>query len=393
VLAASVERWGPDAGAESELGRALELAGRLETAHAAYGRSLALQPENRDVRTALLHLADSIADLVHGSIEYRSAGDDSVFKAWAAGSWMLGNERTRLATTAEFANYRGRAAAVDDGATELTANVGKIRLAALHRFARNHTLGGGVEAYPGAPGGLPVGIWLDAAWRGSEPYYVIGVRAHGNLLWEDPAAVVSLGGRSSGLAAFASGDLGRRFWGGLDLGYRSLSLDRPTGGEARDGYLVANGTLGMRVTRGDQRVGVPVRLERSQVTGLVGPDVEGRPTDTRGPLINVWANYQLIRLLDDQELATLVPIGEAFDYLSLAGRADFHLARGFGVKVEGYAGYELQQANFVFGVETGLSWRPKRSLELDFVGAVGDALGRASSAPAFRLWLGMTYRW
>ena len=79
-----------------------------------------------------------------------------------------------------------------------------------------------------------------------------------------------------------------------------------------------------------------------------------------------------------QASARAEPIGTALTYQG-------QLKQG-GVPVDG-------QANFVFGVESGLSWRPKRSLELDLVGAIGDALGRASSAPAFRLWLGMTYRW
>ncbi|MHC4932902.1 MAG: tetratricopeptide repeat protein, partial [Planctomycetota bacterium] len=227
ILAESLERYGPEAGTESELARAHELAGNWKSARDAYKRSLALQPDNRDVEHALLRLVDRTAKTIHGFGYYRSPGTDQVWGLGGVGTGLLGEGRWRLAGAVDVTSYTGRAQAVDAGATDLESTVLGADLTALYRFNRQSLVGGGINAYPGAPGDAPVGGWLGVLWRTPEPYRYVGARAHFHTLFVDPAAAVSLGGRSSGLLLSAQGDLGRRFWGGVELGYEWLTVDDP----------------------------------------------------------------------------------------------------------------------------------------------------------------------
>jgi hypothetical protein len=77
----------------------------------------------------------------------------------------------------------------------------------------------------------------------------------------------------------------------------------------------------------------------------------------------------------------------------LGARGDFHLARGWGAKVSGFAGYDLYGGEPNFGVEAGLTWRPAHKLELTGVAGYGTALGRSDAADSFLIRMGLTYRW
>jgi len=390
ILAESIELYGPEAGVESELGQAHELAGDWTRARGAYERSLALQPDNRDVEEAFGRMADSLARILHAGFDVRRAGDDKVFGAWAAASTIWKNERTRLAAGFGITSYTGRAQAVDAGLTDLSEMVATVRVTAFRRIATEGTAALGVEVFPGAPGDAPVGVWAGAALRSNDPFRMLAARVHYHTLLDDPAAAVALGGRSTGIQVRAEGDIGRNLWAAVDAEYRLLSLDSPS---AEDAHFRGSASLGWRIIKGDLRVGERFGIDRSTLPGLLGPDIFGDPSETRGPLVSVWATYQAFRLLGDQELASLLPIGTSFDYLTVAARADFHVSDGVGAKIEGYFGEELQSGEFIAGLGGGVSWRPTREMEVTAIAGLGQAFGRSESELSFHLRIGFSYRW
>jgi tetratricopeptide (TPR) repeat protein len=390
VLSGVIEEYGADAGTQSELGRARELAGDWVPASEAYRRSLTLQPDNRDISRALQRVIDEVAPLLHGSLAFRAAGDDRVFELWAQGSRPLRNERVRLSAALGASRFSGRAAAVDNGTTDVDEVVGRGQLSAVWRFRRTNHVAGGVDVYPGAPGDAPVGGWAGLFLVGHEPYRSLAVDLHGHLLLEDPPAAVGLGGRRSGVSVALHHDVGKRFWAALDLAYDSLSLNAPS---ARDGLFRGAATFGWRIAGQNVQVGDPLRLDRSLLAGLVGPHVAERPRGKASRLVMLWFTYEPFRLLDNRELASLVPIGERFDYVRLGARGDFHLAPGWGAKLSGWAGYDLHGDDPNFGVEAGITWRPAHKLELTAVAGYGTALGRSDAVDSFLVRLGLTYRW
>jgi hypothetical protein len=125
----------------------------------------------------------------------------------------------------------------------------------------------------------------------------------------------------------------------------------------------------------------------------MGAQLAQTPEDTHGPLLDVWATYQAIRLLGDEELANLIPVGTEFDYLTLGARSEFHLARGLGAGVEGYAGVDLGSSDPIFGVQGGLTWRPSRAAEVFAAVGYGTALGRAGDDDSFLFRVGVHWRW
>ncbi len=393
ILARTIELHGPDAGIESELGRAHELAGDWSPARDAYRRSTQLQPGNHDVAFSLSRLADQLAPLVHGALDVRRAGDDSVIDGWISGSFLLDDDRTRLAGAFGVTRLSGRAAAVDAGATDVDTTAVRLRFAAFRRYERNHVLGAGVEAYPGVTGDLPIGAWAGARWIALDPYRTLGARLHLHQLLEDPPAAAGLGGRSSGALLFAQRDLFTHFWAAAELGCDLLSIDLPAGGSAGDPRLRGSATFGWRIREGQFDVADAHGIDHPEERGVLGPDLDGEPRFTRGPAVAVWVRYEAIRLLGDAELASLVPLGETFDYVTVGGRADFHLAPSFGAKVEGYAGTELHSSDAIFGLEGGLTYRPSAAIEATAILGYGRALGRSDDTDALHVRLGFTYRW
>lgn len=390
VLGNVIAQYGADAGTQSELGRARELAGEWRPAAEAYRHSLTLQPDNRDTSRALQRVIDEIAPLLHASAAFRAAGDDRVLELWAQGSKPLRNERVRLSAALGASWYSGRAAAVNNGTTDIDEFVGRSQLSAVWRFRRTSHVAGGLDVYPGAPGDTPVGGWAGLYSVGQEPYRSLAIDLHGHVLLETPPGAVGLGGRRSGGRVALHHDLGTRLWASLELAYDSLSLETPS---ARDGLFRGAATLGWRVTGQNLRVAEVLRLDRSALPGLVGTHVSERPGGEAGHLVTVWATYEPFRLLDDRELAALIPIGERFDYVRLGARGDFHLASGWGAKVSGWAGYDLYGDEPNFGIEAGVTWRAAHQLELTGVAGYGTALGRADAADSFLVRVGLTYRW
>jgi hypothetical protein len=338
-------------------------------------------------------MSDRVSGFANGTVEYEGAGDDRILRALASAS-VLPDDRWRVAGRLGFGDWSGRADAVDQGATDVSESALLLGLAGFWRYRRAHVLAGGVEAYPGVPGDAPVGAWLGALWSDPEPYRALRLRAHGHMLLEEPAACVGLGGRTSGVEIAGHHDFLRRFWASFDVRWASLSLDEvPNTPAVRDGFLAGDVTLGWRLHDGQVDVAERVETDRATLPLLEGPDVDGDPRRTRGPFVAAWASYRPMRLLDDQSLAQLVPIGERFDYLALSGRADLHLAPSLGASIEGTAGYDLAADDSFFQVDAAMTWRPGHATELTLAGGYGLAYGRADAEDSLRLRVAFTLRW
>jgi tetratricopeptide (TPR) repeat protein len=389
LLRESLERHGPDAGVEADLGRALELHGDWRAAADAYGRSLELQKDNLDLERTVHDLRDQLADLLLARIEFARAGDDRMLRAEAVASHLFEGDLWRGAASVAFESLRGPAAAA--GGSDVETFLADLSVSALRRFGDADCAGGGVTLYPGAEGDLPMGLWAGASLARLEPFREAHVRVHLHELWRDPAAAAGLGGRKSGIGLGGQAELGARFWAAADFGYDLLSLSEP---EADDGRIELQAVAGYRLVEGRFAHANRLDTRAAPFSGLLGPQIEFDPVEGHRTAVSVWLSYFGIRMLGDAELTALLPIGERFDYLTANARADFHLAPGLGGKVEGYAGTELNEGNFLWGLETGLTWRSRERMEMRLSIVVGQALGRSDAdAIAAAASLGLEWRW
>jgi hypothetical protein len=322
-------------------------------------------------------------------VAYRRAARDEVLEVWAMGSALLRDGHTRLAAAAGLADYTGQATALDGSDVTVDALVAHLQLGAFGRFRERGRVGAGLSVYGGSEGDVPVGLWAGLSTFDVEPYRAVALRLHGHLLLEEPAAAPGLGGRTTGFRVEAGRDVGRRAWISGDLGYELLGLEPEGAGSVQDGRVSGSVTFGWRLLEGAAAVPEPLRLDTASLPGLAGSHLV--PKGRRE--VSVWASYQGIRLLDGQDLARFVPLGEKFDYLLAGGRADLPLAAGMGAKVEGYAGVELNTSDPLFGVEAGLAWRPSHRAELSAVLGYGSALGRAGDEDTAFFRFAATVRW
>lgn len=390
ILRESLALHGPDAGVEADLGRALELGGEWRPAVDAYGRSLALQPDNRDLERAVHDLKDVLSDLFVARLEFARAGDDQTLLAEAAASHLFDGDRTRAAASVAFEWLSGPAAAA--GGAEVESFLSEIAVSAARRFGDADWFGGGVGLYPGAEGDFPAGLWAGAAFTNPDPFREVHLRLHFHELWKEPAAAAGLGGRSSGASLGGQAEFGSRFWAAAEAGYDLLSISEPA--EAEDGRLTFQAIAGCRLSEGRFAHANRFRADRTPFEGILGPPVEEAPPGDRRAAIAVWGSYFGIRLSGDPALPALLPVGESFDYLTLHGRGDFHLARGLGAKVEAYAGGELNEGTLVWGLEAGITFRRRDEAELRLNISVGQAIGRGDSdALAAAASVGILWRW
>ncbi|MHC4955129.1 MAG: tetratricopeptide repeat protein [Planctomycetota bacterium] len=392
TLGDALQRFGPDAGTASELGRALHLAGDYGGSYEAYKRAHVLQPDNEDLDEELRVMEDQLAKMLHVHAEARRVSDDLAVNGWLAGSTLLKRGRTRAGLLVGAAHYSGRADAVDAGQTDVTTDIVRADLAVTHRFYRRSTVGGGVGIFAGANGNTPVSGWVGASFVGERPTWKIALRAWANELFSDPAAAAGLGGRSTGGLLEGETDIGKRFWVAGRVRYESISLEFADA-DPHDPRLIVAATIGWRAIEGPARVASRHRIERPVMPGVVGSMLGKELSDRKRSMLSVWLNAATYQVLDDAQLSQLIPLGERFDYLTLAARFDRHLANDWGVMVEGYAGRELQEEQNVYGLAAGVGWRPKDSFELALVGAYGSALGRSNDEATLRVRLGLTWRW
>jgi len=392
ILADALERFGPDAGTAAELGRARQLNGDFDEALEAYKRAHALQPDNRDLENELAIMEDRLAGELHLALAARRTGNDTFLESWLAGSTLWKRGRTRLGASLALAHYAGPANVVNDGLTDVESEVLRADFAVTHRFWRRNRIGGGVEFFPGADGNTPISFWAGTHLIGEDPYWSVAARGWWNELFDNPAAAVGLGGRTSGAALDGELELPGRLWVGVGARYENLSLDFD-GITPADPRAVVTATLGWRAIEGASRVAAEHRIASALMPGIIGARLpEVRPGAGRNTL-NIWLNATTYRVLGDAELSSIIPIGKRFDYVTLAARYDRHLADELGFMVEGFMGRELQDKKSVYGVAAGVGWRPRQSFELAFIGAYGSALGRAGDEDSFTARLGLTWRW
>ena len=95
--------------------------------------------------------------------------------------------------------------------------------------------------------------------------------------------------------------------------------------------------------------------------------------------LTTWVAYQAIRLRGDEDLLTQLPIGNRFDYATVAARIDKQLGKGLGAKLEAYAGTDVRSGDSIWGSDLETTWRPSRAFEATLAGGIGGELGRTGS--------------
>jgi len=372
-----IDKYGPDAGYFADLGQACLEAERLSEAEEAFGHVLELQPDSEYAGWTKRVLGDRLRTTVEVGGRARLVGEeDDSLEAFLAGTFQLGDERTRGAFALGHGSFTGRSAAVDDGKTDVTADINSLGLAVLHRVDRNWEFGGGLDFYSGRDGAPPLGGWIGATWRQRKPYAAVAGRIHVNQPFTDPAAAAGLAGNSSGIMLEGSYQApSDRWWVSGTAGYRSLSIDVPGSGGITNGQATLGLVGGYWIHNRGPRVAdrlMPRRIPFSRE----GTTVASEPPDGEGLRLSTWLAYTGIRLLSDKTLATALPMGEAFDYVTIAARAEGRVLAGIYYEVEGYAGTDLRDPKIFGGLAAGVAIRPSPGFELRLRAGHGLAFGR-----------------
>ncbi len=172
--------------------------------------------------------------------------------------------------------------------------------------------------------------------------------------------------------------------------YQSLSIEDPAQGEVDDPYFNGNVSVGYRIIKGSAAVSEGLHTNRLPH----GPFSADLYDARRRTEFSVWATYNPIRLLGDEELANLLPIGSRFDYVSVSARVDLHIRQGLGAKLEGTYGKNVDVGGETFwNIDAAVTWRPHRRLELLGGVAFGISQGRTDDSDSIAARLGLTYRW
>ncbi len=394
ALTRGLELYGPDAGTYADLGRAHEALGNWGSAMVAFGYSLELQPDNGDVAYVHRIVSDRLSDrTVEVHVRSSSVDEDSTLDVVAEATMLLDEDHTRGSVRLSQASFSGRARAVDDGRTDVDADVTTLSLSACRRLDDEWEVGGGLDFYTGRDDAEPAGLWLAAGRRSRDPFREMAARLHVNEPLRDPAAAVGLGGSSSGidLTYFRETD-DQQWWMSGAVGYRTLSLEHPRKGEIRDGQARLELALGRWINSGGpdihQRLDVRHCPSTFEGTTVIGES----PADT-GPRLAAWVAYSGVRLLDDKELARAVPLGEEFDYLTATGRLVDAVAMGLRYEVQGTLGTDLAGSGSVVNVSVTGAWRPDADTEVRLGLSFGRALGREGADNAIGLELGVVLRW
>jgi hypothetical protein len=363
---------GPDPGIEAEMGHALKLSGEWRESVEAYQRAYELAPNNREIGNALRDSRDDLASLVAGQGRYFAIGDDKAVELTLAGSTMFVGETTRLSAAITHGSYEGVTIAAGD--QEEDATIGDL---SLSWSASNDTaLSAGLRGYFGAPGPA-AGGW--GAWEhtSSGAWRRVAARAYVDDLLTNPMASVALEGRARGIELESQVDLSPRLWMGFGAHYRDLELLDPIADEkVDDGQVLASAVLGWRV-RGSQAAVIDgFRVDRGAFFPQ-SPYLIGTPEEDDGALINAWIAYLGIRLLGDEAVADVIPIGESFDYLTLGGSVEDRLSEHLGGRLDSFVGTDVGEGDSIWGVAGSRSWRPSFGTELFLRANFGQALGRS----------------
>ena len=377
ALEQTLEVHGPDAGVLADLANVFDRSGEFAAALDANRRWVILREGSHEARTEEQRRFEALADRAVLQIEHAWAGDDSSLSSFAQASTVL-EEDLRLAAALGHASYSGRAAAIANGAADVDSDVVHIDVAAIRRASQLLQYGVGIEAFPGAEGDLPIAAWAGLQLIHPSPFWSAELRVFVNELLVAPVAAVGLGGRSHGIQGQAFRELEGPWWLSGAASLRSLSLDHAAVGRPRDTQIEGSVTLGYQVVEGRARVADRHRRRRVPLSPG-SPFVSLDPLRENDTLVQFWATWQTSRLLDDGELARLIPIARRSDYLIAGGSLHRHLSNGLGAGLEAYVGTELHGLGEVWGVDARVTWRPRERLELSIGFGIGRSFGGTNS--------------
>ncbi len=381
---------------ELDLARQLDADGEWREARAATMSALSAAPSEHEVRALDQDLAERLAALAGALLRWRSVGDDRLLGLALFGSVLLDDEETRLIGALEHNQFSGRAAAVDAGRSDIEADVTSLRLTLDRRLRPGERAALGLHAFPDAEGGGKLGLW--AGYRREDPdsgRWRFDVRAHVDDLWADPFSAVGLGGRTSGLEVEGFRALDARWWTQGSLRYAEVSIDAPGRGEVDDSLSGARLAVGRVLSAHVPRVADPAVFDRVGPLGF-SPYLEARDAaaDNSDGRLHVQAYLGLDhqRLGDGADLTALLPLAEETTYLMLGGRVDRLVWDDLGAMAEAVVGIELDEGDSVFGIDLGLTWRPRFALELFGRVGAGRALAREDDPTEFRGLIGVQLR-
>lgn len=400
LVAEGGERSG--SGAQLDLAHAFDGGGEWRAARATTHAMLATVGAEPELCALDQDLSERLATLGGALLRYRSVGDDHATTVGVFGSTIVDDEWSRVLLAVEQHDYAGRAAVVDNGATDVAESFASVRLAFDHRAAPERRWAVGAHAFPEAPGGGRVGAW--AALRfddGDAGRWRVDARAQLGDLWAEPFAAVGLGGRTSGLELEGFRALQGSWWTAGGLRTAALSIDDPTngmgGGEVSDQLFGARVSVGRVLSAHAPRVAEPAAFDRLGPLGFSPylesrADRDGAALDRDSDHVQVYAGLDHQSLGDGADLATRLPIADEATYFLLGGRIDRLVADGLGGMLEGVAGVELGSGEPALGLDAGATWRPSFGLEVLGRAGVGRALGRADADTEVRLWIGVQLR-
>ncbi len=373
-LERSLELHGADADVFAALAQVSELDGEYGDALDAYRRWLALRVDSAAARRGERDMFDRTRPLVGAEVRFLRAGRDHRTLTQAHGATEV-SDRLRASVHVGLGDYSGRSPAVGGGLVALRETLSIVGGQLAWRFARRNEVGVGVELYPSAPGDAAAG-WLNAHFEGQDPYAALNVRAVVGELWTDAAAGAALGARRDGGDAQAYCALGNRAWLSGELGVWSARARDPNRGvEVEDTLLQGHVAVGWRCTETSVNA-VADRFRRDRVpTGPLGPNAPSNAPAGDWQAA-AWLALQTTRLLGREELPTVLPVGDRFDYALLASRLDKQLGAQFGVMAEGFVGTELHTGDATWSLGAASSFRPSDRLEATLGFAFGDAMAR-----------------
>lgn len=391
VLTARLELHGPDAGTLSDLGRAYERIGRFRSSVEAFDRSLTLQPDNRDVADARTALRDRVASVAEFEIRTETLGDDEVLETEVSASVLAQDELTRYAVQMFTGSYSGRAAAVDQGRSDVTDDLATMAFSMSRQLDADRIVGGGIMTHAGREDGAVAGMWVGGRWQVFEPFQFVNARLYLGDVLRRPAAAAALGGSATGIRAEGLRDFDEHWYGSALLSLENLEITTPDDGEISGGRLFAQIVGGYRFQAEAPRVIDAVHPQDLPLVDM-GSTVRGEREESLDTQYVVWGTLSTVSV--DSALSEAVPLGEQFNYLILSGLAKRTLTPGLTAEAEGFVGTNLDEGDSFAGLRVGASWRKSEDLEFRLGFSAGQALGRVDQGDTqFTFELGVSVRW
>ena len=385
----AIELHGVDAGTLAELGQVRDELGDWQGALANYERWLQLQSDNAAAQQLVGELRDRLATAGIGTLRWLSLGSDRVFEATAAVA-VPTHDRQKWNVRAGVGSYRGTAAALAGRRTEI--EVGLLDVAFEQRASSSSRWGIGLRAAPDAPGDTPIGAFVATQFSHPEPFASLELRGFAHELWTEPAAAPALGGRRSGVDASLYGEMSAGWWVGAYGAFEHLRIEPDLFGAEADVRWRSEVTVGRQLVPGQTAVAAPFDVTRVPA-GPISPFPNLDRSAGQGWLASAWLSWQTAVLLDDADLAKLLPISRRDDHALLAGRLDHRFGGGFGCSLSGNVGVDLRGNGEIWGVGLAVSWRPSRLLELTAGASRAAQLGRATTDEVDELRFEGVLRW